>query len=133
MSSAGTPPGMIDLSTVALGDGALVRRTATGWLLSSIRPQWWYIANWPLDRKLAAGQSVQVEADVRAGEVGFSFLREYESQPWSEHVAGPGNVTALLCVSAGDPVPQRILLRSCALDDRPAVVEVRSIRLSSAG
>ena len=122
---------MMDLSTVALGDGALVRRTASGWLLSSVRPQWWFIADWALDRELAAGESVQVEAHVRAGEVGFSFLREYESQPWSEHVAGPGFVTAHLRVSAGDPVPQRVLLRSCAPDDRPAVVEVRSIRLAA--
>ena len=124
---------MIDLASVAPADGALLRRTATGWLLSSDRPQWWFIADVALGRELAPGGSAEVQAEVRAGEVGFSFVGADESRPWSEHVAGPGLVTANLHVSKGDPVPRRILLRSCASDDRPAVVEVRSVRLLAPG
>ena len=124
---------MIDLASIAPADGALLRRTATGWLLSSDRPQWWFIADVALDRELAPGGSAEVQAEVRAGEVGFSFVGEDESRPWSEHVAGPGTVTARLQVSTGDPAPRRILLRSCAPDARPAVVEVRSVRLLTPG
>jgi len=70
---------------------------------------------------------------VRAGQVGFSFVGEDESRPWSEHVAASGLTIANLQVSEGDPLPRRILLRSCARDDRPAVVEVRSVRLFASG
>lgn len=124
---------MIDLASIAPADGALLRRTTTGWLLSSDRPQWWFIADVALDRELAPGGSAEVQAEVRAGEVGLSFVGEDESRPWSEYVAGPGLVTANLQVSEGDPIPRRILLRSCACDDRPAVVEVRSVRLFTTG
>ncbi|MEO2193269.1 MAG: hypothetical protein ABGY24_12540 [bacterium] len=102
-------------------------------MLSSARPQWWFIADVVFDRELAPGGSAEVQAEVRAGEVGLSFVGEDESRPWSEHVAGPGTVTAHLQVSTGDPTPRRILLRSCAPDDRPAVVELRSVRLFTPG
>jgi len=124
---------MIDPASIAPADGALLRRTPTGWLLSSDRPQWWFIADVAVNRPLAPGGSAEIQAEVRAGEVGFSFVGDDESRPWSEYVAGPGVVTAELKVSADDPIPRRILLRSCAPDDRPAVVEVRSVRLVTPG
>ncbi len=124
---------MIDLQALAPADGALARRMPTGWLLSSDRPCWWFIATIPLRLQLDAGAVVEVQAEVRAGQVGFSFVGEDESRPWSEHVAASGLTIANLQVSEGDPLPRRILLRSCARDDRPAVVEVRSVRLFASG
>ena len=124
---------MIDLQALAPADGALARRMPAGWLLSSDRPCWWFIATISLGFQLDAGAVVEVQAEVRAGEVGFSFVGEDESRPWSEHVAAPGTVTAHLQVSTGDPTPRHILLRSCASDDRPAVVEVRSVLLVTPG
>lgn len=106
-----------------------MRRTARGTLLSSDRPQWWFIATAPLACELGEGGSAEVIAEVRAGRVGISLVGDDETRPYSERVAGPGPVGVRLQRVGDNPIPRYILFRSCAPDNRPSVIEVLSIRL----
>ena len=115
---------MLDLKAITPMPTALMRSTARGPLVSSDRPQWWYLATLPLSGPVDA--PIQISVDVRAGVVGISLIGDDESALWGEAEAAIGRHTVCLSVAPGDPEPRAVLFRSCAPDNRPAVLVVEA-------
>ncbi len=120
----------IDVHRIVPIGEALVRHRDDGVQMSSLRPQWWFVAELPLEGDELMLRVVRLDLRVDAGSLGVAFLGHDHATVTGEIQVDAMHDGVIELVRDVGTDPGSVVFRSIDPNDRPPVATVRSIWLA---